>query len=306
MEKAREVIKKAGIPEKDLYDLPTSGATFPDGAHYRLEISGIEEPSTLEALINEMDKRNISIHRVIALGAGATLFTNSELRDVAQMGHDAQMEVIVVPGPRPTWDIGRMVTTELGSTSGQKTRGSDGLAYLVADIYRCLEAGLKGFLIWDEGVIWLLNKMRENGDIPKDTVLKVSFGTGHANPAGAKLMEDLGGDSFNPVADLPLPAMASLRKAIKIPMDILIFANEDMGAFNRFWEAPDMVRICSPCYLKLEPGPSLGWASSKFLADFARTKVKYMEIVKELIERIHPDLKVSGKGPKDLVIPEYK
>jgi len=30
-------IEKYGIPARDLYDIPTSGATFPDGAHYRME-----------------------------------------------------------------------------------------------------------------------------------------------------------------------------------------------------------------------------------------------------------------------------
>ena len=37
-------MEKAGMPSGDLYELPTSPKTFPDGAHYRVEISGMETP----------------------------------------------------------------------------------------------------------------------------------------------------------------------------------------------------------------------------------------------------------------------
>jgi len=33
------MIEKCGIPARDLYDIPTSGITFPDGAHYGMKVS---------------------------------------------------------------------------------------------------------------------------------------------------------------------------------------------------------------------------------------------------------------------------
>ena len=57
MDKIRNEMEKLGVPGRDLYNIPTSAKRFPDGAQYRMEISGIERPSTLEALIDEMDKR---------------------------------------------------------------------------------------------------------------------------------------------------------------------------------------------------------------------------------------------------------
>ena len=45
----------------------------------------------------------------------------------------------------------------------------------------------------------MLNKMRENGDIPKDVVFKVSVYAGHGSAAGGKLLEELGADTFNPM-----------------------------------------------------------------------------------------------------------
>jgi hypothetical protein len=60
-------MEKHGVPGRDLYELPTSKKRFPDKCHYRIEISGVERPSTLEALIDEMDKRNVPVHRLILM-----------------------------------------------------------------------------------------------------------------------------------------------------------------------------------------------------------------------------------------------
>ena len=64
MEQTREFLKKIGMPSGDAYDLPTSEKRFSDGAQFRLEVPGIQGPSTMKTLLEELDKYNISIHRV--------------------------------------------------------------------------------------------------------------------------------------------------------------------------------------------------------------------------------------------------
>jgi len=295
MDKLVRMIEKYGIPARDLYDIPTSGATFPDGAHYRMEISGIHTIAEMEALVDEMNKRDIPVHRVIAFGQGANRLTEKELRDFAQIGQDAGIEIIAIPSARADYDIGKHAQTDWGRYSGVRVRGSDNLLYLVAGIQRCIEAGIKGFLLYGEDALFLLNQMRENGDLPKDIIFKVSYTAGHSNPAGAKLLENLGADSFNPVTDLTLPMLAALRKVIKMPLDIVTVSYEALGNINRFWEGPEIVRVSSPCYLKQElTGPP----------EAAREKVKYCQIMRELIERLHPELKLSKQRPEDLRVPE--
>ncbi len=70
LEKAAEAMERVGIPGGDAYDLPTSKKRFPDGAWYRMEVSGVERPNVLEALIDEMGKRNIAVHRLISVVMG--------------------------------------------------------------------------------------------------------------------------------------------------------------------------------------------------------------------------------------------
>lgn len=306
-------MEKAGIPGKDAYDLPTSKLRFPDGAWYRMEVSGVERPSVLEALVDESHKRKMPIHRLISVVMGATLLDKAELRDFAQIAAAAKMEVILTPGPRSAWDTGRQLATPEGALSGLRFRGSDQLRYVIADIMRCIELGFRGFLVIDEGLLWLLNEMKKNGDIPADVVFKVSIYAGHASAAGGHLLESLGASTFNPVADLSLPQLASIRQGCGLPLDLHIYLAESFGGYNRFYDGPEMARLCAPCYFKIEPGPACAagpgalykpWTGPDGLAFLAREKVKYAQIIHELVQENYPEAKMSAIGPGDLAIPK--
>jgi len=308
MDEIREALDKIGIPGRDLYDLPSSTKRFPDGCHWRVEISGVERPSTLQALIEESKKRDVPVHRLISTVMGSTLLPRDELTEFAELAAEAEMEVIITPGPRAPWDVGRQVATPEGALSGIRYRGSDQLSYVIADIMRSIEIGFRGFLVVDEGLLWALNQLKKIGTIPKDVKFKISIYAGHGNPAGARVLQDLGADTFNPLADLSLPMFAAIRKAIDIPMDIHVYLFDSFGGFNRFYECPEFARIAAPCYFKIEPGTSVGalykpWSSPEGLAFLAREKVKYADIIRELVQRHCPEVKLSGRGPKDLAIP---
>ena len=313
MDKVSAAMERVGIPGRDAYDLPTSPKRFPDGAWYRMEVSGVERPKVLEAVIDESRKRNIPIHRLISVVMGATLLDRVELKDFAQMAADACMEVILTPGPRAGWDIGRQLATPEGALSGVRCRGSKALNQTITDIMMCIDLGFRGFLVVDEGELWLLNEMKKNGDIPEDVIFKISIYAGHANPAGGRLLEMLGAGTFNPIADLTLPQFAAIRQAVDIPLDLHIIITESFGGYMRFYDGPEMARVCSPCYFKIEPGPACAatgaalykpWVDEGMLADWGRVKVKYAQIIHEIIQENYPNLRLSDLGPADLAIPK--
>ena len=313
LDQVSAAMARAGIPGRDAYDLPTSTLRFPDGAWYRVEISGVERPEVMEALIDESEKRNVPVHRAISVVMGATLLDKAELRDFAQMAADAKIEVILTPGPRASWDVGRQVVTPEGALSGLRFRGSDQLRQVIADIIRAYEIGFRGFLVVDEGLLWLLTEMKKNGDIPKDVVFKVSIYAGHANAAGCKLLESLGAASVNPVADLSLPQFAAIRQGTDVPLDVHIILTDSFGGYIRIYDGPEMARVCAPCYFKIEPGPGCAagpgalykpWIGTQMLADWVRVKVKYAQIIHELIQENFPEATLSDIGPADLAIPK--
>jgi hypothetical protein len=305
----RAFMEKQGIPGRDAYDLPTSSKRFPDGAHFRIEIAGVERASTMEALIDESRKRGVTVHRAIAAVGGSTYCDFDELKAMAQMAADEKIEVVMTVGHRKGWDVGaKEISTAEGAMQGFRLRGSDHISYHIADIMRCIEAGHRGFLVYDEGVLFLLNKMREEGILPRETFFKFSVFGGYCSAAGAKIVESLGVNSMNPISDVSLPILGSIRRAVTIPLDIYLIIVDAFGGMYRAYEAPEIARVASPCYFKFEPGASEGdiykpWVAEEWHANLIRQKVKIAQIVMELMERHAPELKTSPKGAADLVVP---
>jgi hypothetical protein len=307
-------MEEAGIPGRDAYDLPSSDKRFPDGGHYRIEISGVEGPKVLEALIEERRKFDVPVHRLISLVQGGILFDNTELRDFAQMAADERMEVVAVPGPRNGWDIGRQYSSSEGMRAGMHHRGSDELRKVIADMMRMYDAGIRGFMLVDEGLLWLVGRMQQQGNFPSDVALKISVWTSHSSAAGGRLLEELGASSFNPPGDLTLPQLASIRSAVSIPLDFYIYTSISFGGFNRFYDAPEVARVCAPCYFKFEPGPALSagggqslyqpWVRDEEHVHLVRKKVKWAAVVRDLILENEPEVGISPHGSEDLHVPQ--
>ena len=293
----------SGILGKDFYDLPTSDKRFPDNANFRIEISGIEGLKVMRATIDEALELGVPLHKFIFDVGGATNRTEAELIESAQIAEKYKIEVIVVPEPRPSGDIGRQVATPEGIISGLGLRGADMTKYYVADIFRYIDMGFRGFLVWDVGVLDLLNKLRLHGYIPADVTFKVSIFAGVSNPWNVDTFQSHGANTVNPVADLSLPRLASIRQAIDIPIDFHVELWKSMGGFNRFFESWEIARILSPVYFKIEPGPDLAmytsWSEDQ-LTELAKKKVRTARNIIDVIEDNYPELKCSDWGPSDL------
>jgi len=309
MQGLEQALAELGLPKGDNLDLPSSDKRFVDGGHYRVEIAGVERHCALEALVEQADREKVPVHRIIATVGGATYLTKSELRDFAQLAREKRIEVIMTLGPRRAWDTGRQIATREGIVSGMRLRGLESVKHWFKDLQRCSEAGFRGFLVADEGVLWLASQLRAKSIIPEDVIFKLSVFAGHANAAGAKVAEQLGADSFNPLADLTLPMLSAIRSAISIPMDIYLCLVNAMGGFARFYEAAEVARLCSPCYFKIEPGPSeeeiyAPWNSPQYHATQIRERVRNAAVMLELVERENSQLVCSPVGGEDLAVPK--
>lgn len=305
----RDFMEKQGIPGRDGYDLVTSPKSFADGANWRIEIAGVERATTMEAMIAEAKKRDVIVHRAIATVGGSSYCDMSELKAMAQMANEEQIEVVMTVGHRKAWDTGsKEMSNPEGGMQGFRLRGSDNISYHIADIMRNIEAGFRGFLVYDEGVLFLLNKMREEGLIPEETIFKFSVFGGYCNAAGAKVIEGMGVNSMNPISDVSLPILSSIRQAVDIPLDVYIIIVDEFGGMYRLYEAPEIARVTSPVYFKIEPGTSEAdiykpWITEDFHANLIREKVKMAGVIQEIMARHAPDLKTSSKGAADLVLP---
>lgn len=309
LKQIRHFMEKEGIPGRDAYDLPTSPKSFADGAQYRIEIAGVERASTMEALIDEARRRDVVVHRAIAAVGGSTYCDFAELKDMAAMAAESKIEVVMTVGHRKAWDVGsKEISTPEGGMQGFRLRGSDNISYHIADLMRNVEAGFRGFLVYDEGVLFLLNKMRAEGLLPKETIFKFSVFGGYCSAAGAKVLQSMGANSMNPISDVSLPILGSIRKAVDIPLDVYMIIVDSFGGMFRAYEGPEIARVAAPCYFKFEPGTSEGdiykpWMTEDWHAGLIRQKVKIAQIVMEIMQKHAPEIKTSPQGPADLVLP---
>ena len=264
MKETREFLKSIGMPEGDAYDLPTSEKRFHDGGQYRFEVPGIQSPKVMEALLDEMDKYQISLHRVTQT-KGIMMLTDNEIMEMVKLAKDYGTDLILAIGPRATTDTSASVNTPEGVRMGYRLRGQEQIVRAVEDVKRAAAFGCRSFLVYDEGCLWLLNEMRKAGEIPADCHFKISAHAGHGNPCSAKLLESIGANSINPVRDIQLQMLAAIRQAIDIPIDIHTENPKSTGGFIRHYEVPEMIRIAAPIYLKTggSVAKTHSWDSSK-------------------------------------------
>ena len=296
-----------GLPEGDRYDLPDSSKRFPDGAQYRVEIPSVEGPKVLLAVLEEAEKLGVLLHR-ISQGSGVFMLTDAEIREMARLGKEAQIEVSLFVGPRAGWDTGAQVTASAGKNLGARLRGMDQVIYAAEDIRRANDLGIRSVLVADEGLLWLGNEMKKAGELPPEFVFKISVQMGASNPISMRWMEQLGATTYNVPTDLSLPMLAACRQAVSLPFDIYVEVPDDFGGFVRYYEVPEMIRVAAPMYVKLglRNSPNIyptGAHVEATAINLGKERVHRAALALDMIRRYIPEAVTSPRGAKDLGIP---
>ena len=293
MKETRNYLSSIGMPISDQYDLPSSEKRFEDGGQYRFEVPGIQGPKPMKALLEQLDVYGIKIHRVTQT-QGIMRLLDSEIEEMLEYAHQWNVELLLSTGPRATIDTSASVNTPEGVRMGYRLRGQEQVIRAVEDIRRAVRLGVRSFMVYDEGQLWLMNKMRQDGFLPKEVKFKVSAHTGHGNPCSARLLQEIGANSFNPVRDIQLQMLSAIRSAIDIPIDIHTENPKSTGGFIRHYEVPEFIRVAAPIYLKTGGSVAATHSWDTTEAD-AKKRAKQVALVKRVIDTYYPDAIVSPK-----------
>ena len=285
-----------------------SANRFPDDAHFRVEIPSVEGPGVLAAVLDEAAKRGVMVNRV-SQGSGAMLHTNDELKEMSKIGADAGLEVSLFVGPREEWGINAMSRAESGGAVAAGARGLRQLRYSVEDVLRAVDAGIRGFLVADLGLLSVLNQAQIAGQIPADVIWKVSVMLAPSNPATITVLENLGADTINLPTDLSLAELSEMRSVTGLPLDLYLEAPDALGGVVRGEQIADIVGVAAPLYAKFGLRNSRGlYPSGLHLQHdaeaIAREKVRRAQIALEWLERSGVELTQSGAGAQGLGIPQ--
>ena len=293
MRSVETILSDLSLPRGDAHDLPTSRKRFPDGGQYRIEIPSCEGPIALQAVIDEARDRSVPLHRV-SQGSGIMLQTDEEIRRMVALGRDQGVEVCLFVGPRANWDVGAQAQSSAGRVIGSSLRGADQLRYGLEDVRNALSLGIRSVLVADVGQLMVLGRMKAAGDLPADFVLKVSVTLAAANPATARVLEDLGATSINLPVDLSIAQIAAIRQAIDAAIDFYVEAPDDFGGTVRYYEIGEIVRVAAPIYMKfgVRNAPGLypaGRHLESTVVALSRERVRRAAIGLALLARTAPD-----------------
>ncbi|HEX4518733.1 MAG TPA: hypothetical protein VH063_04030 [Gaiellaceae bacterium] len=285
---------------------PESGLRFPDGRRWHVEIASVEGPRVLAAVLEEAADSGVVIQRV-SQGSGVMMLSDAELDEMAALGEEHGVEVCLFLGPRGSWDAGgQALATE---AAAGVARGAEALAACIAEARRACAHGIRSLLIGDIGVLATLAALRASGRLPADLRFKTSAILCAANPAAARVYDQIGADTINVATDLELPMLAAIRAATELPLDVYVEVPDDMGGFVRNYLVPDLVRVASPVHIKF----GLRNAQSVYPSGLhleavaivqAREKVRRAAHVERLIGELAPELAeeppvVAGASPAD-------
>jgi hypothetical protein len=292
----RAQLMQLGLPGGDAPTDDTSSRRFEDDCHFRIEVPTVNSAAAAEYLLSESRRRGFTINRITET-RGMSRHTHAEIAEYAAIGKAYGAEVLMSVGPRASYDTGASVHTVEGARIGYRLRGQEQVVRAIEDIKRAIELGIRGFVVYDEGLLWVLGRLREARHLPDDLHFKVSAHCGHCNPSSARLLEILGADSINPVRDLTLPIIAAIRKSVTLPLDCHVDNPKSSGGFIRTYEAPEFVRVAAPVYLKTGNSALEGHGGNARREQLDEM-LQQIEIVSEFLQRHYPQAKQSAAGAR--------
>jgi Peptidase family U32 len=284
-----------------------SAKRFPDGAEFRMEIPSVEGPRVLAEVIAAAASAGVVVNRV-SQGSGGMLLTGAELAEMAALASDAGMEVALFVGPRAGFDTGGLVRAPGGAVHYGAVRGLRQIGYAVADVERCVEAGIRSFLVADLGLLAVLVDLQRSGDLPAEIVWKVSAYLASSNAATLRVLERMGAGTVNIASDVTLNQLAEMRAHVEIPIDLYLETPDAMGGFVRGQEIADFVEAGAPLYIKMGlRNARNAYPSGEHLVGdaiaAAREKVHRCAVALEWLERERPGSVQSRPHAKGMAIP---
>lgn len=245
----RDLLARQQLPTGDGQAPPTSERAFAGGGLFGIELSSINNADILRTALRLVKEYAVRVNRCDEC-RGLARLPNADLAEMVRIGAGEGVGLVFSVGPRAIYDTGGFVRSPNGRRVGYRLRGMENVVRAVDEVRRAVDLGVRGFLVYDEGLLMLLERLRRAGELPASTIFKVSVHMGCANPLSARVYEDLGADTINPVPDLDLGMLGAMRAAVSCPLDLFSDTAEEAGGFLRTHEVPEFVRIAAPIYIK--------------------------------------------------------
>lgn len=249
--RARGWLTELGLPGAEPERPATSARRFADGGWYKWEVAGALDAASVAALVERLEPHGVRLHQVTNT-VGTMRYLDGEVADLVAVCREHAVQLRMAVGPRGLYDLGgqKLASGAVAAASAYRLRGADQLAQGLEDVAHAIDLGVRGFLVFDEGLLHVLDRLRAAGRLPSSARLKASSNMGAANPAHTRLLEQAGADSVNLQRDLDVRMVAAVRAATGVALDLHTDNPRSTGGFVRGYDLPELVRVGAPVYLK--------------------------------------------------------
>ena len=294
-------LMELGYPGRDDSSLPSSRSKFSAGGDYGIEVASVNNQKILEEILRLADHFDVRIDRVDEC-RGMFRLPDDEIRTMVATCREREVGLVMSVGPRAVYDVGGFSRTPNGIRVGYRLRGMSNVAHAIEDVLRGVDLGVRGFLVYDEGLLDVLGQMRAEGRLPPETILKLSVHAGCSNPASARLFARIGADTINLVPDLDLAMLSAVRQATTCPLDVFSDTAGAAGGMIRTYDIPEFIRVAAPIYIK---GGAVSQPQQNHLPSVAEReeRMKQVRCVVEMIERAAPHARPVNRAERTLAIP---
>ena len=244
------VLASLGLPAGDLGELPSSAKRF--ARRRALPGRDPEHRGARAACGRWWTRRRGSTSRVqrVSQGTGVALLTDRRAARDGGARARARDRGLPVRAPERGWGLSASARAAAGGTLAAAAWGMEQVVQQLEEIRRAAEFGFRSVLIADLGVLRLFSAMREAGELPPDMQAKISVMLPAANPASARVLEDLGANTINVPVDLSLAQLAAIRAAVDVPLDVYVESPDNLGGIVRLHEIAEIVRVTAPVHVK--------------------------------------------------------
>ena len=217
------------------------------------------------------------------------------------MAHSARCEVSLFARPNAGWDASATARAPGGAVVAPASRGQEQFVWAL----RGREArGRPRRPIRADRRSRAAGGLRRDANrrrAPASMQAKVSVMLPVSNAGAARVVAGLGANTINVTADLSLAQLAAIRAAVDVPVDVYVEVPDDLGGFVRLYEIPEIVRVCSPVYVKfgLRNAPDVYPAGShldSLTVGLSRERVRRARLGLDLLERYAPHAVMSDSG----------
>lgn len=248
--KASQAMNALQYDTTDYTSLNKSTDTFSDGSHYGVSVLAFNTATEINSFIALAVQDGVSLN-ALACTRGAFFLEDDEIKEMVRLCAEQDIDLQMGLSCRAEFDSkSAFRKSHSGLIQARRVDNLDAITHSVEEVFRLETLGVTNVIIYDLGILTLLNQLRIKGFFSGMSFLMSSHNN-CANYLIAKLFEEQGANYIVFPPDIKLPMLQMIKKMNLnlIPL-VSIDIYGERGGFIRINEAPLIVATSSPVFLK--------------------------------------------------------